>query len=275
MQSDPVQPDELNSRLDQAFSSVGRPVLGLVERFGEFVMFCGRAMAILGRGRLHLRNTVQQLAFVGTDSLGIALLTALAVGAVFSLQIADQFIRYGASSMVGAASGMALVRELAPLMTGVVVAGRVSAAFAAELGSMKVTQQIDALDAMAVDPLYYLVVPRMVASAVMVPLLTVLAIGIGMVGGLAVAVWVKGIIAAGYLDSMASYLVLADFGKSFLKALIFGLILSLVGCFQGLNTGEGARGVGIATTQAVVQSLIAIFITNYFLTALLYSGRPT
>jgi phospholipid/cholesterol/gamma-HCH transport system permease protein len=176
--------------------------------------------------------------------------------------------------MVGAAAGMALVRELAPLMTGVVVAGRVAAAFAAELGSMKVTQQIDALTAMAVDPIYYLVVPRVLASAVMVPLLTVLAIGIGMLGGLGVAVYLKGIIANGYIESMQDYLVLADFGKSLIKAMVFGLILSLVGCYRGLRTGEGAKGVGTATTQAVVNSLIAIFLSNYFLTTLLYSSTP-
>ena len=254
-------------------AAIGSPILSGVEAIGDFVSFVGQTITTVARGRLHLHNTVQQLAFVGTDSLGITLLTALAVGAVFSLQIADQFIRYGASSMVGAASGMALVRELAPLMTGVVVAGRVSAAFAAELGSMKVTQQIDALTAMAVDPIYYLVVPRVVASAVMLPLLTMMAIGIGMVGGLAVAVTLKGIIASGYIDSMASYLVLADFAKSLVKAVIFGLILSLVGCYRGLRTGEGARGVGTATTQAVVQSLIAIFTANYFLTSLLYAAR--
>jgi phospholipid/cholesterol/gamma-HCH transport system permease protein len=255
-------------------SAVGSPVLAAIEGFGDFVIFTGQTFAMLLKGRLHLRNTVQQLAFVGTDSLTIALLTSLAVGAVFSLQIADQFIRYGASSMVGAAAGMALVRELAPLMTGVVVAGRVAAAFAAELGSMKVTQQIDALTAMAVDPIYYLVVPRVLASAVMVPLLTVLAIGIGMLGGLGVAVYLKGIIANGYIESMQDYLVLADFGKSLIKAMVFGLILSLVGCYRGLRTGEGAKGVGTATTQAVVNSLIAIFLSNYFLTTLLYSSTP-
>jgi phospholipid/cholesterol/gamma-HCH transport system permease protein len=270
----PTQPDPSpEAPFDRAMSAVGSPVLTIIESIGDFVLFTMQTVAMLLKGKVHVRNTVQQLAFVGTDSLMIALLTSLAVGAVFSLQIADQFIRYGASSMVGAASGMALVRELAPLMTGVVVAGRVSAAFAAELGSMKVTQQIDALTAMAVDPLYYLVVPRVLASAIMLPLLTVLAIGVGMIGGLAVAVSLKGIIASGFIDSMVGYLTLADFGKSLVKATVFGLILSLVGCYRGLRTGEGARGVGTATTQAVVNSLISIFISNYFLTSLLYSSK--
>jgi phospholipid/cholesterol/gamma-HCH transport system permease protein len=270
-----TQPDPSpEAHFDRAMSVVGNPVLSVVESIGDFVMFVGQTVAMLARGRVHVRNTVQQLAFVGTDSLMIALLTSLAVGAVFSLQIADQFIRYGASSMVGAASGMALVRELAPLMTGVVVAGRVAAAFAAELGSMKVTQQIDALTAMAVDPLHYLVVPRVLASAVMVPLLTILAIGVGMMGGLGVAVALKGINGSGYLESMAGFLALADFGKSLIKAMVFGLILSLVGCYRGLRTGEGAKGVGLATTQAVVHSLIAIFVSNYFLTTLLYATKP-
>ncbi|MBC7545249.1 MAG: ABC transporter permease [Candidatus Sericytochromatia bacterium] len=256
-------------------ATIGRPVLNMVESFGTFMIFCGQTFAMLGRGRIHWKNTIQQLAFVGTDSLGIALLTSAAVGAVFTLQIADQFIRFGAVSMVGAASGMALVRELAPLMTGVVVAGRVAAAFAAEVGSMKVTQQIDALTAMAVDPLYYLVVPRLLASGIMLPLLTILAIAVGMGGGLAVAVLIKGVIPSGYIDSMAGFLTLADFAKSIVKAFVFGIILSLVGCYNGLDTGEGARGVGISTTQAVVHSLMAIFLSNYLMTTILYSTKPT
>ncbi len=273
--SSSAEPPTSETALDDALTVVGSPILATIESVGEFLIFVGRVFALIGRGRVHLHNTVQQLAFVGTDSLGITLLTSLAVGAVFTLQIADQFIRFGANSMVGAAAGMALVRELAPLMTGVVVAGRVAAAFAAELGSMKVTQQIDALTAMAVDPLYYLVVPRVLASAIMLPLLTILAIGIGMLGGLAVAVLLKGVLSSVYIDSMASYLVLADFAKSIVKAVVFGLILSLVGCFRGLGTGEGARGVGTATTQAVVHSLMAIFLSNYLMTTVLYTGKPS
>lgn len=258
---------------ERLFSPIGDRLIQPLEKLGDYLTLVGGAARFLWRRQIHWKNTLQQLAFVGTDSLPIVLVTMLAVGAVFTLQIADQFIKYGASSMVGGAAALALVRELAPLMTGVVVAGRVGAAFAAELGSMKVTEQLDALTAMAVHPLYYLVLPRLLASCLMLPVLALLGFAVGTVGGLGVGVGVKGIILVSFVDSVQGYLSMADIVKSLLKASVFGFILASVGCFMGVKTGEGAQGVGRATTGAVVVSLIAIFVSNYFMSAFLWRAK--
>ena len=213
------------------------------------------------------------MAFVGTDSLPIVILTGLSIGMVFSLQVTGLLQRYGANSVVGAAVGVSIVRELAPLFTGVVVAGRIGAAITAELGSMKVTEQINALLSMAVSPLRYLAVPRVLSCMIMVPLLNLLAIIIGISGGMLIAVAVKGVIIGQFLESVRDFLTPMDVLKSMFKASVFGVIVSLVSCYRGINTGEGAQGVGISTTGAVVTSLISIFIINYLLSTILFAGN--
>jgi len=253
-------------------SSIGEKILSIIDATGKFSLMFGNIFILLFKGKFHFRNTINQLAFIGTDSMPIALLTALAVGMVFSLQLSDQFIRYGASSMAGGAVSLAVTRELAPLFTGVVVAGRVGAAIAAELGSMKVTEQIDALTAMAVSPLYYLALPRVLACIIMVPVLTLFSIFTGILGGLLVAVFIKGIILSSFIESTTSFLHIPDIFKAMFKSAIFGVIISTVGCYQGINTGEGAEGVGKATTNSVVISLISIFVFNYLLSSVLFSG---
>ena len=213
------------------------------------------------------------MAFIGTDSLPIVLLTGISIGMVFALQVTGLFQRYGATSMVGAAVGLAIVRELAPLFTGVVIAGRIGAAITAEIGSMKVTEQIDAMTAMAVNPLRYLAVPRVLSCMIMVPLLTVIAVVVGVSGGMLVAVYVKKVLMAQYIESVRDFIIPADIFKCMLKGAVFGVIVSLISCFKGINTGEGAQGVGISTTGAVVTSLISIFIMNYLLSLVLFASK--
>jgi len=250
-----------------------QPITAFFDELGRFSLMALEIFKLILSGRIHPRNTFQQLAFIGTDSLPIVLLTGVAVGMVFSLQVTGLFQRYGATSMVGASVGVAIVRELSPLFTGVVIAGRVGAAITAELGSMKVTEQIDALTAMAVSPLRYLAVPRVLSCMIMVPLLTVMSVIIGILGGILISVYVKGVILSQFLESVQDFLDPIDIYKCMLKSAIFGLIVSLVACFKGINTGEGAQGVGISTTSAVVISLISIFIVNYFLSMLLFAGQ--
>lgn len=245
-----------------------------VEAFGNYTLFCLEAFGFLFRGRVHLRNTLHQMAFIGTDSLPIALITALAVGMVFCLQISDVMIQYGTGMMVGGVTAMSLAREMAPTFTGVVIAGRVGAAIAAEIGSMKVTEQLDALTAMAVPPMYYLLLPRMISACVMLPLLTVLALGLGLFGATIVGVAVKGLVFSAFLDSIRTLLYPIDVVKALFKAGCFGFIIATISCYHGVNAGRGAQGVGEATTNSVVHSLIAIFISNYFLSFLLFSVLP-
>ena len=243
------------------------------DELGSFYLLSLEIFKTMLSGKIHFRNTMQQLAFVGTDSLPIVILTGLSIGMVFSLQVTGLFQRYGATSVVGAAVSVAIVRELAPLFTGVVVAGRIGAAITAELGSMKVTEQINALTAMAVSPLKYLAVPRVLSCMIMVPLLTVVSIVIGVFGGMIIAVYVKGVILGLFIDSVRDFLTPVDIFKAMFKACVFGMIVSLVSCYKGINTGEGAQGVGISTTGAVVVSLISIFVTNYLLSTVLFASK--
>lgn len=254
------KPDPISERLIATFESIG-----------EFVLFLRSALSFLVRGRIHLRNTLKQMAFIGTDSLPITLVTALAVGMVFCLQISGVMIKYGSSGVIGGVTAMSLSRELAPIFTAVVVAGRVGAAITAEIGSMKVTEQLDALTAMAVPPMYYLLLPRMISALVMLPLLTILALAVGLIGATIVGVFSNGLIASAFIDSIRSLLFPDDVAKALLKSAFFGLIISTVACYHGVRTGQGAQGVGEATTKSVVYSLIAIFISNYFLSFILYT----
>lgn len=250
---------------------ISERLVAAIESFGEFTFFLRDALSFLIRGRIHLPNTLKQMAFIGTDSMPIALITALAVGMVFCLQISGVMIKYGSSGVIGGVTAMSLSRELSPIFTSVVVAGRVGAAITAEIGSMKVTEQLDALTAMAVPPMYYLLLPRMLSAAMMLPLLTLLALGVGLVGATLVGVFVNGLILSAFVDSIRSLLFPDDVIKALVKSAFFGLLIATIACFHGVRTGQGAQGVGEATTKSVVYSLIAIFISNYFLSFILFS----
>jgi phospholipid/cholesterol/gamma-HCH transport system permease protein len=236
------------------------------------MLLAGRSMRFLVTGNIHWRNTFAQLAFIGVDSLPIAMLITLSLGMVFTLQITQEFIRYGATTAIGGVVAVSLAREMAPIMVGVVVAGRVGSAIAAELGSMKVTEQIDALEVFAVDPVRYLVVPRVISALLMVPLMVALGDVVGLLGGWVVATGLKGISSALYLTSIQTFLSLPDVVKGLFKSAIFGIVIALVGCHQGLNARKGAQGVGAATTNSVVYSMIVIFVLNYFLSMALFPG---
>lgn len=251
---------------------LGNSVLGALAALGDLVLLSGRSLGFILSGRIHWKNTLAQLSFIGVDSLPIALITSLSVGMVFTLQITNEFITYGATSAVGGVVAIALAREMAPILVSVVVAGRVGAAIAAELGSMKVTEQIDALESFAVDPNRYLVAPRVFACTVMLPLMVALAVLLGVAGGWVVATAFKGLTSKLYLDSVQGFLSLEDVLKGLLKSAIFGLVIAVIGCYQGLHAKKGAQGVGAATTNSVVLSMLSIFILNYFLSMILFPG---
>ncbi len=216
------------------------------------------------------KEVIRQMALLGADSLPIVLMTILCTGMVFSVQTAKEFVRLGASASVGGIVAIAMARELVPVLVGVVVAGRIGAAIAAELGTMKVTEQIDALRVMAANPVSFLVAPRFIAMVLMMPLLVVFANFIGNIGGWIVAHYYAGIGTFTYANSIRT---LADFYDVFggmIKSCFFGAIIAIVGCYKGLNAPNGAEGVGLATTASVVLSIILIFIFNYFLSIVIY-----
>lgn len=249
--------------------SIGRQVLHSVENSGRITILTLQVLYNLWK-RPKSRHVLQQMVHLGVDSLPIVLLTILFTGMVITLQTAHEFVKYGAQSSVGGIVAVSMLRELAPVLTGVVVAGRVGAAIAAEIGSMKVTEQIDALRVMAVNPIQYLVVPRFLACLIMVPILVVFADVIGTIGGYFVATMYADISSFTYLNSIKSFATAHDVVAGLVKAMFFGGAIAIIGCYKGLTAEEGAEGVGRATTASVVSSIIIIFISNYFLSMLLY-----
>lgn len=232
----------------------------------------GQVIVHLLGGKIHRRNTLDQMAVVGPDSLTIAMITASFIGAVFTIQVTREFINFGATTAIGGVLALALSRELAPVLTAVVIAGRVGSAFAAEIGTMRVTEQIDALYMLKTDPIDYLVIPRVIACCLMLPLLTILSIILGMTGGVLIAINFYNIPQSVFLDSARNFLGIWDLFTAMIKAGVFGMLIAVIGCSWGLTTTGGAKGVGQSTTTAVVTALLAIFITNFFLSWLMFQG---
>ncbi|MDU4960916.1 MAG: ABC transporter permease [Sporomusaceae bacterium] len=248
--------------------AIGRMVLRTAEIAGEITMLFAQTIMLVNR--MKSRHILQQMAHLGVNSLPIVLLTMLFTGMVMTVQIAHEFIKYGVQSSVGGVMAVAMGRELAPVLTGVVVAGRVGAAITAEIGSMRVTEQIDALRVMATNPVAYLVAPRLTACVVMLPVLVVFGNVIGTLGGYAMATLYAGIGSFSYIHSIKVFTVVNDITGGLIKSMFFGAIIATIGCYKGLTTEQGAEGVGRATTSSVVTSIILIFISNYFLSLLLY-----
>lgn len=248
---------------------IGQTVMNALETFGAVVMLIGQTLEQL-RHWPRCRHVLVQMAHLGVDSLPIVLLTMLFTGMVITLQTAHEFIRFGAQSTIGGVVSIAVGRELAPVLTGVVAAGRVGAAITAEISTMKVTEQIDALKVMATNPVGYLVVPRLLACMIMVPLLVVFGDAIGTFGGWLISTYYAGINSFTFIQSIYSFTVVHDVTGGLVKAVFFGAVIAIVGCYQGLNAPDGAEGVGKATTRSVVGSIIVIFISNCFMSLLLY-----
>ncbi|WP_373530259.1 MlaE family lipid ABC transporter permease subunit [Nostoc sp.] len=242
------------------------------QRLLAAIFLGGQVLVHLLRGKIHRRNTLEQMAAVGPDSLFIALVTAIFVGAVFTIQVAREFINFGAGNIIGGVLSVALTRELAPVLTAVVLAGRVGSAFAAEIGTMRVTEQIDAMLMLRTDPIDYLVIPRVLACCLMLPILTLLSLVTGMFGGLIIATNIYNMSDTVFLESARNFLGIWDIFSAMIKACCFGIFIAVIGCSWGLTTTGGAKGVGQSTTTAVVTALLVIFVSNFFLSWLMFQG---
>lgn len=255
--------------LTKFFEVIGRFIIKRLEEFGTVVLLYLDTMKQL-RHKPRIGHIISQMSHLGVDSLLIVSLTLLFTGVVFTLQTAHEFIRFGAQSTVGGVISIAIARELGPVLVGVVCAGRVGAAITAEISTMKVTEQIDALRVMAVSPVDYLIVPRMLACMVVVPILTLFGDVIGVLGGYLVAVYYSGISSHTFMTSIKMFADMYDFLGGMIKAIFFGNVIAILGCYYGLNCPDGAEGVGKATTKTVVASIIVIFILNAVLTFIIY-----
>lgn len=247
-----------------------RPVAGFFEEMGRLFQMIGRVFAWTPRPPYDLRELTRQMVKVGVDSIPVVFLTAMFTGMVLALQTFSVLSRFNAESYVGSLVALSMVRELSPVLSGVIVAGRAGSAMGAELGTMRVTEQIDALEVMATDPVHYLVVPRVWAATVMLPLLVVMANAVGILGGYLVSVVLMGANPVSYVDNSFQFMDLGDLTSGLIKAAVFGFLLAAIGCQQGFYTRGGAEGVGRSTTSAVVLASIAILISDFFLTRLLF-----
>ncbi len=250
--------------------SVSRGAAKIVSEFGGFVITLMEGLKALGSRPFRLKIIFKEMEFIGVNSTFIILLTGMFTGAVLALQSGKAFRMLNAEGVTGAVVALSLLRELGPVMTALMVAARCGSAMAAQIGTMRVTQQIDALEVMAVDPMSYLVAPRIIASLVMVPLLSVVFNILGLFGAFMVGVGLLDIGEATFWDRMDAYVKAEDLWNGIAKAAVFGVIIAVVGCRRGLLTSGGAEGVGKSTTQAVVISSVSILIADYFLTALMF-----
>lgn len=255
--------------LTRFFEAVGRFVIRRFEEFGTMVLLYVDTLRQL-RHMPRMRHVLDQMSRLGVDSLLIVSLTLLFTGVVLTLQTASELIKYGAQGTVGAIIAIGIGRELGPVLVGVVCAGRVGSAITAEIATMKVTEQIDALRVMAVSPADYLIIPRMLACMIVVPILTVFGDVIGVIGGWLIAVFYKGLTTYSYMNSIHIFADLFDMTGGVIKAIFFGNVIAVLGCYYGLHCPDGAEGVGRATTKTVVASIIVIFLLNAVLTFLLY-----
>jgi phospholipid/cholesterol/gamma-HCH transport system permease protein len=249
--------------------SIGGAALSLVRYTGGVAMLALETVRSLFISPLRWRLIVQQLLEVGYRSQPVVIITGMFTGAVFAAQTFFQFRVLGMESAVGALVSVSMCRELGPVLTGLMLAGRVGASMSAEIGTMKVTEQIDALRALAVHPVDYLVVPRALAMLVSVPLLAGECIGFGILSAYFVGVDLLGIEGPYYIDNTIKYTFPKDVLMGLIKGFVFGLLIVFISCYEGLNAREGAVGVGRATTEAVVAGSLAILISNFFLTMLL------
>jgi phospholipid/cholesterol/gamma-HCH transport system permease protein len=250
-------------------AGIGRLTLDCVFHLGRYVILTFKALIGTIIPPWRLRSIFRQMELVGVDSLLVVVLTGLFTGGVFTLQIIYGFKRFSAESMVGPTVATAMTRELGPVLTALMVTGRVGSAMAAELSAMKVTEQMDALTVMAADPVKFLVSPRIVAGIFMLPLLTAIADAIGVIGGFFVAV-ARGLDPGQFAGRIQDIVVSGDIFNGLIKAAFFGFILTSVGCYMGFYTKGGAEGVGRSTTLAVVISYVTILVSDFLMTAVMF-----
>jgi len=256
--------------MNRLLDRIGRTFIRLFEQTGLWFRMLWRTIVWGIRPPFEVVEWMKQMVRVGVDSIPVVFLTAMFTGMVLALQTFNGFQRVHAENFVGSVVALAMLRELSPVLVGLMVTGRVGSSMAAEIGTMRVTEQIDALKALATEPVHYLFVPRVIAGILMLPLLVILGDALGIGGGYLVAVKLMRANPVIYEDNTYQFLVIKDLWSGAIKASVFGLILTLTGCVRGYYTTGGAEGVGKATTNAVVSASLIILLSDFFLTKILF-----
>lgn len=252
-------------------TATGRACINFLTATGRLVIFAGVAVSHIVRPPFYSRLVVRQIIEIGFYSLPVVGLTAIFTGMVLALQSYTGFARFSAESAVATVVVLSITRELAPVLAGLMIAGRIGAAMAAEIGTMRVTEQIDALSTLSTNPYKYLVAPRLVAGVVMLPCCVLVADIIGVFGGYLVSVYKLGFNANMYIKNTVQFLEFMDVFSGLVKAAVFGFLISLMGCYHGYHSKGGAQGVGSATTNAVVSASVLILGCNYLITEAFFS----
>jgi phospholipid/cholesterol/gamma-HCH transport system permease protein len=251
--------------------TVGRLFLGFLGTVGRLVIFTGSGLAAVVQPPFYFRNLLRQMVEIGYFSLPVVGLTAIFTGMVLALQSYTGFARFSAEGAIANVVVVSITRELGPVLAGLMVAGRIGAAMAAEIGTMRVTEQLDALTTLSTNPMKYMVAPRLLAGLLMLPFLVIIADIIGVFGGYLVAVFKLGFNPANYIQNTWDFMRLEDVISGLVKAGVFGFIITLMGCYHGYYSRGGAQGVGAATTNAVVSAAILILSSDYILTELFFT----
>ena len=252
-------------------AAIGRAFLALLEAIGRLVLFAFAAVTHIVRPPFYPRVLLRQMVDIGYYSLPVVALTTLFSGMVLALQSHTGFARFSAEGAVAGVVALSITRELAPVLAGLMVAGRVGASMAAELGTMRVTEQIDALSTLSTDPMKYLVAPRILAGFIMLPPLVLVGDVIGIFGGYIVGIYKLDFSPGAYIDQTWRFIEVRDVVSGLVKAAAFGFLVSLMGCYHGYRSAGGAQGVGRAATSAVVSSAILILVFNYIITELFFA----
>ncbi|MEO8700286.1 MAG: ABC transporter permease [Kofleriaceae bacterium] len=267
----PAKQPSIGTAVWTGFKDAGAPISRFLDLLGGHLILAGRALSWLPRRPFRGQNYLDALVYIGFASLPIVLLVGAFTGAVLSLQSVAAFRQFGLESFAGGTTGKALSIELAPVMTALMLAGRAGAGIATELGTMRISEQIDALETMAVNPVQYLVLPRLIAAMIVTPILTLLFFVIGMGGAYLVAVLLKGVDQGQWIANLREIVLLTDVLQGLIKSVFFGFLVTLIGCYQGFNASGGGRGVGMGTTRAVVMGSVTTLVVDYFLTDILLS----
>jgi phospholipid/cholesterol/gamma-HCH transport system permease protein len=253
----------------EGIMDAGAPVVRFLDNLGGHLILVGRALSWLPRRPFRWANYVDAAEYIGFGSLSIVMLVGFFTGAVMSLQSVAAFRQFGLESFSGGTTGKVLSTELGPVLTSLVLAGRAGAGIATELGTMRITEQIDALESMAVNPIQYLVLPRLIAAMIVTPVLALLFFVVGMGGAWLVAVVFEHVDQGQWIANLRDIVDLVDVSQGLIKSVFFGSMVALVGCYQGFNATGGGRGVGIGTTRAVVIASVMTLISDYFQTDIL------
>ncbi|MBP9765383.1 ABC transporter permease [Candidatus Babeliales bacterium] len=253
-------------------NAVGIKVIDVCDQFGQYVLFIMHAIWTMVSRRPKIEKLVVQMENIGVDSFAISVLTGIFAGAVLTLQTYYGFTKFGSENMIGPVVALSLTRELGPVLTGLMVTGRSGSGIAAEIGTMRITEQIDALETLCIDVHQYLIVPRILAGVIILPFLTMFTMFFGIFGGYVVYVYYYGLNPVDFTEGIKNFLELEDVTGGLIKSSVFGFILTSVGSFVGYGTRGGAKGVGLSTTQTVVVASILILISNYFLAMWLFEN---